>query len=51
MLATVHINWDNGSTLSMCLDSGDRIHRITDAAAFGHQRQGTEEPGPAHWPS
>jgi hypothetical protein len=29
LLATVHINWDNRSTLSMCLDAGDRIRRVT----------------------
>jgi hypothetical protein len=28
MLATVHIKWDNGSTLSMCLDAGDQIRRV-----------------------
>jgi hypothetical protein len=24
----VEVAWDNGSRLSMCLDAGDRIHRV-----------------------
>jgi hypothetical protein len=26
---TVDIDWDSGSRLSMCLDAGDRIHRLS----------------------
>lgn len=28
----VHVAWDDGSRLSMCLDAGDRIRRIRPAA-------------------
>ena len=27
--ATVDIDWDSGSRLSMCLDAGDRIRRLS----------------------
>ena len=31
--STVHIDWDTGSRLSMCLDAGDRIEPLTDATS------------------
>ncbi|MEV6487245.1 DUF4314 domain-containing protein [Actinoplanes sp. NPDC051633] len=31
--ATVYISWDNGSTLAMCLDAGDRIRPLPTATA------------------
>nr|WP_240762484.1 DUF4314 domain-containing protein [Micromonospora sp. HM134] len=32
---TVEVTWDNGSTLAMCLDNGDRITPATTAAPTG----------------
>jgi hypothetical protein len=37
--STVHIDWDNGSSLSMCLDAGDRID-LLDPAAPGRRPSG-----------
>jgi hypothetical protein len=31
-LHTVHIDWDSGSSLSMCLDAGDRVELLDPAA-------------------
>jgi hypothetical protein len=38
-LHTVHIDWDSGSSLSMCLDAGDRIE-LLDPAAPGPRPSG-----------
>ena len=41
-LNTVDIAWDSGSTLSMCLDAGDRIRRLHPAGSgtTGRPKQG-----------
>lgn len=36
-LHTVHIAWDDGSTLAMLLDAGDRIRVINDQPSPGNQ--------------
>jgi len=38
--STVHIDWDTGSRLSMCLDAGDRIQPLTDATPGTQQPSG-----------
>jgi hypothetical protein len=47
MLATVYITWDNGSTLSMCLDAGDRIRPVTAEPASTAIAPGDPESGTA----
>ncbi|BFU47721.1 DUF4314 domain-containing protein [Krasilnikovia sp. MM14-A1004] len=38
-LHIVHVDWDSGSSLSMCLDAGDRVE-LLDPAAAGPQPSG-----------
>ncbi|MEU4217188.1 DUF4314 domain-containing protein [Actinoplanes sp. NPDC026623] len=44
---TVAIAWDDGSTLSMLLDDGDRIALATDPAAITASQHGDDRPEPA----
>jgi hypothetical protein len=40
----VHVDWDSGSSLSMCLDAGDRIRPLTDTTP-GRQRPSGDTDG------
>jgi hypothetical protein len=40
--STVHVNWDSGSTLGMCLDAGDRIAPLARAAAVAQPSEGVD---------
>lgn len=46
----VHIAWDNGSRLSMCLDAGDQVRRIPAPSTADMPGSDPDDPADTHQP-